>query len=93
MQMEKYLERKAEGTAKLQRLGPDTYQVVARRWDAASGKELPPEIVQCNREGIGAYVKQTETAIAASQAALDSLKGVIADMDEEDKAAGVEPGQ
>lgn len=82
-----YLAGKANGSIKLQRLGPDTYQLVKRCYCPDTGRELPPVVAQCNLGGVEPGVAAIEKKIAEEQAELAAVKTLIADMQALEKAA------
>lgn len=88
MEMNKYRQFKAKKSVTLNRLGPNTFQVVKKRFDPDEGVELPPEVVGCNREGVEAHIAQIEKGIESATADRDSLKELLDDMTASDAAAG-----
>lgn len=63
MELHRFKELKEKGGASLQKLGPKTYQIVSKRYDASTGEELEPELQAVNIEGIDNSLKALEKQI------------------------------
>jgi hypothetical protein len=86
----RFKELKEKGSTQLQRLGPNFFQLVSKQFDPANGKELTPEVINCNAEGVAEAMKQAQAQLKAAQAAVDSLITLQADMvAAEEKSTGV----
>lgn len=83
MELGRYKEIKEKGAASLQKLGPDTFQIVAKRYDSSTGVEQAPEIAQVNKQGLDSAIKQVEAQMKSLQDALDSLNMLKSEIDAE----------
>jgi hypothetical protein len=81
MDLSRYKELKEKGSIKLQRLGPNFFQIVSRQFDSHNGKELTPEVVNCNAQGVVEATKQADTALKKHQDAVESLNMLKVDME------------
>ena len=70
MDMMSYVDGKAAGSVALTKVGFETYQLVAKRFDLATGKETFPEILTLNRKNV------TEAQDAATKALDEATKRV-----------------
>ena len=66
-----YVDGKAAGAVNLTKVGFETYQLVAKRFDNSTGQETYPELVTINR-------KSVEEAKIAAQKQLDEATKRIA---------------
>lgn len=86
MELHRYKEVKAKGGATMQRLGPNTYQIIAKRYDASTGAEQEPEIIPVNKVGIKSgleqLIKQRET-LDQQIASLEELEAEMIAMESE----------
>lgn len=80
MDLSRFKELKEKGSTKLQRLGPNFFQIISRQFDPHNGKELTPEVINCNAQGVVEAKKQAEEQLKRAQSAVDSLNLLEADM-------------
>jgi hypothetical protein len=75
-----YLERKAEGSATLARLGPDAFQFIGKQYCQRTGKELGPEITILNAGHTKKLLADAEARLAKAQAEVDGLRALLGDL-------------
>mgnify|MGYP001605672607 CR=1 FL=1 len=89
MDMMSYVDGKANGSVTLTKIGFQTYQLVARRFDPATAKETYPELVTLNRQNVAEAQKAAETELANATNRSAGVKQLIADLDALDAAPAV----
>ena len=80
MDIGKYPALKLKGSVSLQRLGPQTFQMVVKKYDPDTGKEMVPEIVSMNAEWLTATRAQIQKDIEQRQQGIAGIDAVLVDM-------------
>ena len=81
MDLLSYNASKGTGGINLTKLGPETYQMVAKRFDAATGVETYPEILTITRKDIENNTAQFQKALDEAQSRVDGLAQLVKDLD------------
>lgn len=79
--LNQYNDLVSKGAVRIQRLGPDTFQMLVKRYDPANGKELPPAVMAINPAGLEESIKNTQAQIDELNKALENLKTAKTDME------------
>lgn len=87
MELSRYKELKDKGGATLQRLGPDTFQIIVRNYEQNLGDELPPELVPVNAGGVDQSIQILQERLTGVQKELDALQALKDEMTALDAAA------
>ena len=87
MDLLNYAASKGKGGISLTKLGPETYQIVAKKFDAATGVETYPEILTVTRQNIKDNTTQFQAALVDAQARVDGLAILVKDLDALDVVA------
>lgn len=86
LKLNEYPSLKASGSASFQRLGPNTYQVLLKKYCQRSGVEQAPEVVQLTREALLRIREVCQTEIAVQQASIAGIDALVADIDASEPA-------
>ncbi len=81
MDLLSYAGSKASGGITLTKLGPETYQLVAKKFDSATGKETYPEILTITRQHVKENEAQFKAALTDAQTRVDGLALLVKDLD------------
>lgn len=81
MDLLSYAGSKTAGGIALTKLGPDTYQLVAKKFAAATGKETYPEVLTITRKNIEENNAAFQVALAEAQSRVDGLAMLVKDLD------------
>ena len=81
MDLLSYAASKAKGGITLTKLGPDTYQLVAKKFDVATGIETYPEVLTVTRQNVKDNSAQFQSALADAQSRVDGLALLVKDLD------------
>ena len=80
MDLLSYSSSKAKGGIILTKLGPETYQLVAKRFDTTTGIETYPEVLTITRKNVEENSVQFATALKDAQSRVDGLALLIKDL-------------
>ena len=86
MDMMSYIDGKAHGSVTITKVGFETYQMVAKRYDLATGKETYPELVTLNRKNVSEAQEAAAKALDESQKRVTGVAQLIKDLDALDAA-------
>lgn len=89
--LNKYNELVTKNAITLQRLGPQTYQLIMKRYDPATGEELPPGVMPVGKDAITGSMERIDAEITNLQTAKDNLTTLIADIDAMEAAGTTVP--
>jgi hypothetical protein len=81
MDLLSYVASKAKGGITLTKLGPETYQIVAKKFDAATGVETYPEVLTVSRQNVKDNTMQFQSALTDAQSRVDGLALLVKDLD------------
>lgn len=81
MDMLDYAEGKAEGAVALTKVGFETFQLVAKKFHATTGKETYPEITTINREAVKQAKVATQKQIDDAAVRMAGIIQLEADLD------------
>ena len=87
MDLLSYATSKAKGGITLTKLGPETYQLVAKKFDTATGVETYPEVLTVTRQNVKDNASQFQTALTDAQSRVDGLALLVKDLDALDSPA------
>lgn len=87
MDMAAYRKKKADGTASLQRLGKDYFQLVATRYNPDTGEEDVPEVANLNLAAVDRGIAEADAAIATITERKEGLLALKSEMEAADAAA------
>jgi hypothetical protein len=81
MDLLSYSASKAKGGITLTKLGPETYQLVAKKFDPATGIETYPELLPLTRKDVEASNIAFQSALKDAQNRVDGLALLVKDLD------------
>mgnify|MGYP001617060061 CR=1 FL=1 len=87
MDMMSYVDGKANGSVTLTKVGFQTYQLVARKFDPSTGKETFPELVTLNRQNVAEAQAAAATELANATKRAAGMAQLISDLDALDSVA------
>jgi hypothetical protein len=79
MEVGRYMELKEKGAVRLMALGKNHFAFGVRRYDAANGAELEPELERITREQVEGTKKALSEGVANCDALLDDMDALAAD--------------
>jgi hypothetical protein len=81
MDMMSYVDGKAAGSVTLAKVGFETYQMVAKRFDNATGQETYPELVTLNRKNVQEAQDAAAKALDEAQKRVVGVAALVKDLD------------
>lgn len=81
MDMMAYVDGKASGAVKLTKVGFETYQLVAKRFDMTTGTETFPELLTLNRKNVQEAQDAAAKALDEAQKRVQGVAQLIKDLD------------
>ena len=86
MDMMAYVDGKASGAVRLMKIGFETYQLVARRYDLNTGAETFPEVLTLNRKNVQEAQDAAAKALDEAQKRVAGVAQLVKDLDALDAA-------
>ncbi len=86
MDMMSYVAGKESGAVVLTKVGFETYQMVAKRFDGSTGKETFPEILSINRKAVAEASEAATKALKEAQDRINGVNALVKDLDALDAA-------
>lgn len=81
MDMMSYVDGKAHGSVTITKVGFETYQMVAKRYDLATGKETYPELVTLNRKNVSEAQEAAAKALDEATKRVSGVAQLVKDLD------------